>query len=208
VKTMQKLDWLSEAARRLEFVPKSYFERFDISTIFERRAPLEVDIGCGEGALLLGMAGKHPERNYLGLERLLGRVHTVCRAAAKARLSNVRLMRIESLYAVEHLFPAQSVSVAHILFPDPWPKRHHQPRRLIQEKFLRALHGILEPGGELRIKTDDLPYFQWMHKAFAKVSELFTEAEWPNEPDYPCTDFEKRFLAQGLPIHRVLLRKV
>ena len=205
---MQKLDWLSEAAQRLEFVPKSYFDRIDIAAIFNRRAPLEVDIGCGEGALLLGMATKHPDRNYLGLERLLGRVHTVCRAAAKARLMNVRLLRIESLYAVEHLLPPASVSVAHVLFPDPWPKRYHHPRRLIQEKFLRAAHAILEPHGELRVKTDDLPYFQWMQKAFAQVAGLFTEVEWPDDPEYPTTDFERRFLAQGLPIHRARLRKV
>ena len=204
----QKLDWLSEAARHVEVVPKNYFQPLDPAEMFGRRAPLELDIGCGEGALLLGLARKFPARNFLGLERLQGRVHTVSRAAARERLANVRLLRIESLYAVTHLLPANSVTVAHVLFPDPWPKRYHHPRRLIQDEFLRSLHAALEPHGEVRIKTDDLPYFQWMERVFSKADTLFAREEWPENGEYPITDFERKFLAQGLPIYRALLRKL
>lgn len=202
-----KLDWLSATARRLEFVPADYFAPIKLSDLFERAAPLEIDIGCGEGAFLLAMAARHPERNFLGIERLLGRVHTVCRAAAMQRLENVRVLRIENFYAVKHLLPRGSVAIAHILFPDPWPKRYHHRRRLIQEEFLHALHEVLAPAGELRVKTDDLPYFQWMEKHFSQAGTCFERLEWPDAADYPPTDFEQRFLAKGLPIYRARLRK-
>lgn len=204
----EKLDWLSEAARRLEVRPQNYFARLDVDHLFDRKAPLELDIGCGEGALLVGLAKAHPERNYLGLERMRGRVHTVCRAAAKAQASNVRLLRIESLYAVKHLLPPNSVASAHLLFPDPWPKRYHHPRRLIQEEFLRSLHAALAPAGEFRVKTDDRPYFQWMEKVFAQVECLFERLDWLVDPAYPITAFEQKFISQGLPIYRARLRKV
>ena len=72
---------------------------------------------------------------------------------------------------------------------------------------MEAMHAALEHGGELRLKTDDLPYFQWMEKVIARAPG-FIRIDWPEEPDYPITNFERRFLAQGLPIYRARLRKV
>ena len=202
------LDWLSRAAQQVELTPSNYFVPLDLPLAFPRAAPLEVDVGSGEGAFLLAVATRHPERNYLAFERMLGRVHTVARSIAKARLTNVRIVRIDSRYAIEHLLPASSVAAAHILFPDPWPKRAHHPRRLVQEPFMRALHRTLASTGEVRIKTDDLPYFQWMEKVFANLTSLFEQIEWPEGESYPVTDFERKFASQGLPIHRVRLRKI
>ncbi len=200
-------DPLSAAAARVEFVPESFFKRLDLADLFTRPAPLEVDIGCGEGAFLFATAANHPERNFLGIERLVGRVSTVCRVSAHRRLENIRVMRVESAYVLTHLLPLASVSIAHVLFPDPWPKRYHHPRRLIQPEFMQSLHAVLEPGAELRVKTDDLPYFQWMEKIFTQ-SPGFERIDWPEDPEYPVTNFERRFLAKGLPIYRARLRKV
>ena len=72
---------------------------------------------------------------------------------------------------------------------------------------MEALHGILAAGGELRIKTDDEPYFQWIEKVLAHAKG-YERLDWPDDPEYPLTDFERRFLAQGLPIYRARLRKV
>ncbi len=198
---------LGERAQRAEFVPQAYSGRVKIENIFAHAAPLELDIGSGEGAFLEAMAARQPDRNFLGLERLLGRVRKVCRAIAQKELANARVMRIESYYAIKNLLPLESVSVAHVSFPDPWPKRYHHPRRLIQASFLRELHAVLAPGGELRVKTDDEPYFRWMENAFAAVTG-YERSEWIEEPDYPQTNFEQRFLSQGLPIYRARLRKV
>jgi tRNA (guanine-N7-)-methyltransferase len=191
----------------IEWIPADIFRRATLSEIFVRPAPLEVDFGCGEGAFLLAMAKRHPERNFLGTERLLGRVRNVCQRAERAGLTNLRVLRLESAYAVKHLLPPASIDIAHILFPDPWPKRHHQPRRLIQDPFLRDLHAALVPGGEVRLKTDDFPYFLWMQKAIARVA-AFERLDWREDDDAPRTGFEQHFIAQGLPVHRARLRKV
>jgi tRNA (guanine-N7-)-methyltransferase len=195
------------AAERVEWIPDDYFKRVTPEQLFPRMAPVEIDFGCGEGAFLVAMAKRHPERNFLGTERLLGRVRKVCRGAARAGLQNLRLLRIESKYAVQYLLPPACLTVAHVSFPDPWPKRHHQPRRLIQDDFVAGVHTALVPGGELRLKTDDLPYFMWMEKVIGRATG-FERIDWPDDPDYPITNFERRFLAQGLPIHRARLRKV
>lgn len=200
-------DPLAELAQRVEFAPPNYFTRVRTEEIFERSAPLELDFGCGEGAFLEAIAQRHPERNFLGIERLLGRVRKVCRNIARLGLANARVLRIESAFAVKNLLPLESVAVAHVAFPDPWPKRYHQRRRLVQDDFLRTLHPVLAPGGELRVKTDDEPYFRWMEAAFARVPG-YERIEWPDEPEYPLTNFEQRFLAQGLPVYRARLRKV
>src|SRR5258708_4682252 len=134
-----------------EWRPANYFHRAEVREIFPRAAPLEVDIGCGEGAFLLALAQRCPEHNFLGTERLLGRVEAVCRKVERLRLPNVRVLRLESAYVVKHLLPPGSVTTAHVAFPDPWPKRQHHPRRLIQDDFLQGIHTLLAPGGELRI---------------------------------------------------------
>lgn len=196
-----------KAAERAIWTPADHFERAKREDVFERQAPLELDLGCGDGAFLLAMAARHPDRNFLGTERLLGRVEKVSRAIARAGLTNARILRLESLYAVKMLLPAGCANVVHVSFPDPWPKRHHHERRLFQDEFMVALHQVLAPGGEIRIKTDDRPYFLWIEKVIGRAPG-FERIEWVEEADYPRTDFEAHFLAQGLPIHRARLRKI
>jgi tRNA (guanine-N7-)-methyltransferase len=194
------------AAERAVWTPADHFERAKLEDVFERKAPLELDLGCGDGAFLLAMAARHPDRNFLGTERLLGRVEKVSRAIARGGLANARILRLESLYAVKMLLPPGCASVVHVSFPDPWPKRHHHERRLFQDEFMVALHQVLAPAGEVRIKTDDRPYFLWIEKIIGRAPG-FERIEWVEEADYPRTDFEAHFLAQGLPIHRARLRK-
>lgn len=195
------------AADRAQWAPADYFRRAELSEIFARPAPLEIDVGCGDGAFILAMATQYPERNFLGTERLLGRVEKVCRAAARHELPNCRVLRLESLYALQHLLPIGCASVVHIAFPDPWPKRHHHSRRLFSNEFMAALHQVLEPNGDVRIKTDDKPYFDAIEDVLARAKG-FERVEWIEEEGYPKTDFEKHFTAQGLPTYRARLRKV
>ncbi|MEA3209145.1 MAG: tRNA (guanine-N7-)-methyltransferase [Chthoniobacter sp.] len=200
-------DELVDRARRVQFQPADICARAELSELFPRSASLEVDIGSGEGSYILALARQHPERNFLGIERLLGRVRKTCRAAAREGLGNVRMLRLEIAYALRYVLPLGSVSVAHLLFPDPWPKRYHHPRRLVQDGFMEAMHGILGPGGELRIKTDDEPYFLWMEKVLSRAKG-YEQLDWPEDLECPQTDFEQRFVAQGLPIYRARLRKI
>ena len=175
--------------------------------VFPRPVPVEVDAGCGEGAFLVEMAARFPERNFLGIERLLGRIRKTCRRVTARNLENVRVLRLETAYTIQHLLPPSSVSVFHVMFPDPWPKRKHQRRRLVNNPFLDTIHMALAENGELRLTTDDADYFRQM-QAVGLARTDFEAVPWPDDPGYPQTDFEKGFRAQGLPIHRLLLRKV
>lgn len=195
------------AVARAEFKPRDYFSEARIEEIFARHAPLDVDLGCGDGTFLLEMVRRFPERNFLGTERQLGRVEKVARKIARAEVSNARVLRLENLYALRHFLPPACIETCYVLFPDPWPKRHHHGRRLIQEDFMAALRRVLAIGGEVRVKTDDLPYYQWMENVWER-SPGYERLEWDEEPDWPRTDFEQLFLARGLPIYRARLRKV
>jgi len=192
----------------VEFLPENYFVPLDLAHVFPERpdAPLEVDLGSGDGSFLVEMTNRTPERNFLGVERLLGRVRKTCRRMARTGAANGRIIRVESHYLVRYLLPRASASVLHVMFPDPWPKRHHHPKRLIQTGFLDDAREALAPGGELRLTTDDLPYFQHMRKVFGAHCG-FVEEPWTPDGDYPQTDFERLFRSQGLPIYRALLRR-
>jgi tRNA (guanine-N7-)-methyltransferase len=190
----------------VHWIPASILEPAKVEELFPNPGPLSVDYGCGEGAFVVAMAKRHPERNFLATERLVGRVEKVCRNAARLGLSNLRVLRLENLYTARYILPTESVSVSYVSFPDPWPKRAHQSRRLVQPEFLSAVRRTLVAGGELRLKTDDLPYFQWMEKVVAGA-EGWERADWPEDPAEPLTNFEARFIAQGLPIHKTRLLK-
>ena len=196
-----------EAVARAEWAPTDYFKEATLADVFDCAAPLELDLGCGDGSFLLEMARQHPERNFLGTERLVGRVEKVARKIARSHLENARILRLESHYAVRWLLPAACASTVYVLHPDPWPKRDHHPRRLFQPDFMESLHRVLLPGGELKVKTDDKPYFLWMEKVF-EGARGFQRQEWDEPPDWPQTDFERDFIAKGLPIYRARLVKV
>src|SRR6266550_7815868 len=130
----------------------------DLEKIFGRKAPLHVDLGCGDGSFLCALAQRLPARNFLGIERLRGRIRSSARKVA--RLENVRLLQIESSYAVRYLLPAGSVETFYLLFPDPWPKRRHHPHRLVTPDFLNSVHVALQKNGVIYIATDHLDYFR------------------------------------------------
>jgi tRNA (guanine-N7-)-methyltransferase len=190
------------------FIPEDYFSTLPRTTVFpDAQRPLEVELGFGDGTFLTQLAAQHPERDFLGLERMLGRVRKTLRKVEKAQLSNVRLLRLESAYAVAWLLPTASVSRLHLLCPDPWPKKKHAYHRLVsQAEFLRGLRRILIPGGEFLLKTDDSAYFQEAQESLSTTTE-FQPLDWPEDAFfYPETDFETHWLAQGREIHRARWR--
>src|SRR5579863_4001990 len=109
----------------------SIVERLDVAGMFPRPQTLEVELGSGDGSFLVNYAKLHPERNFLGVERLLGRLRKLDKKGRRAGLTNLRGTRIESSYFVEYLLPAKSATAFHIYFPDPWPKRKHRKNRLV-----------------------------------------------------------------------------
>lgn len=192
-----------------ELYPADFFARLRRADLFPGDAPIELDLGCGDGSFLARMAGHFPERRFLGVERLLGRVRKVSRKAARANLENVRVLRVDSNYAVEWLLPHGFADRIHFLCPDPWPKKKHANRRqMCQATFLGALHRLLGEGGELLFMTDSEPYFNEAVEAQANCP-LFERLPW-EEGDffYAQTDFEEQWLAEGRSMNRLRLRRV
>lgn len=192
------------------FIPPDYFRELQSQEIFGDPArPLEVELGCGDGTFLAGMAGEHRDRDFLGVERMLGRVSKTSRKIDRAGLINAKVMRLESAYTVGWLLPASSVSRLHLLCPDPWPKKKHAARRLVNQKdFLDGLARILIPGGEFLLKTDDRVYFEDALASFSARAE-FAPLDWPEDAFfYPVTDFESHWLESGRSIHRARWRRV
>ena len=190
-----------------EFIPADYFRRLEKPELFPGSRPLEIDLGCGDGSFLLDLASRHPERDFLGVERLLGRVRKVCKNVGKRGLPNVRLLRLESRYTVEWLLPKASVARLHLLCPDPWPKARHHRRRLIQPDFLTAVFDVLEPGGEFLFKTDHDEYFEWTRDHVAAFAR-FDVLPWPDDAFfYPKTDFQRLWESQGKTLQSLRLRK-
>lgn len=190
----------------IELIPEDYLVPLDLEKTFGRSAPLEVDLGCGDGRFLIGQAERFPERNFLGIEKLAGRVETACRKGARVGLRNLRVLRLETSYAIQYLLPPASTEVVHLLFPDPWPKSKHRRRRIVTPEFFATVHRLLAPGGRLRIATDQENYFAAI-RAHVSPAIFVEETESPAE-DFPLTTFEKRYVAQDLPIYRLELRKV
>src|SRR4030095_2559800 len=141
----------------IELLPELQVARLDIVQLFGRNAPLHVDLGCGDGSFLCEMAQQFPKSNFLGIERLTKRVEKVRRKAEK--LENVRVLRAETLFALRYLLPESSAETFYLLFPDPWPKRRHQFRRIFTRDFLDAITVALKQHGVLRVATDQLDYF-------------------------------------------------
>lgn len=167
--------------------------------------PLEVDFGCHRGMFLLGMAGKYPEGNFLGIERQPSRVEKCLKKIRRNGLPNALAVQGESTAALSRWLPDRSVSTMHVSFPDPWPKRRHASRRLVTEIFLEEIVRILRPGGVLRLMTDDAAYFSGMRKLTRGTWE---ELPWEDGVDRPVTAFEKRFLELGHRPHRCAIRPV
>jgi tRNA (guanine-N7-)-methyltransferase len=198
------------ASQRLSFfsviqlIPETYFPPLDLLAIFGRVAPLHVDLGCGDGSFLCELARRHPDVNFLGTEKLVGRVTQVCRKAAS--LENVRVLNVESSYAIRYLLPEASVETFYLLFPDPWPKRRHHRRRIVTHDFLSSVHRALQADGVLRIATDQHDYFEQIDRT-AKNQSGFGAIDF-DSVERPTTKFERRFHQAGAPIYRLTLRKV
>ncbi|MFZ9937723.1 MAG: tRNA (guanosine(46)-N7)-methyltransferase TrmB [Luteolibacter sp.] len=205
--TAQPLHVLPRPPMAGELVPAHYFRELDRTEILRSGRPLEVDLGCGDGSFLIGMAQHYPERDFLGVERLLGRVRKVCRKITRSQLDNARVLRLESRYTIEWLLPENSVSRLHLLCPDPWPKVRHHRRRLVQADFLTAVRRVLAPGGEFLFMTDHEEYFLWAEEKTAGFGG-FERLAWEEDTFfYAKTDFQLQWEAEGKTMWRLRWRK-
>jgi tRNA (guanine-N7-)-methyltransferase len=180
---------------------QSIVERIALAQLFPKAQPLEIELGCGDASFLAEYARRNPERNFIGVERLLGRIQKLDRKGRRAGLANLRGVRIESAYFLQYLLPPHAASALHIYFPDPWPKKKHRRHRLINEGFPALAQSALAHGGVVYLRTDDADYFTQMTEVFA-ASKQFQKIETPVELAEVLTDFERDFNAKGIPTLR------
>jgi tRNA (guanine-N7-)-methyltransferase len=173
----------------------------DLAALFPHPQSLEVELGCGDASFLVEYARQQPAKNFIGVERLLGRLQKLDSKGRRAALTNLRGVRIESSYFLQYLLPRGSTVALHIYFPDPWPKKKHRRHRLINEHFPALVRAVLVPGGQVFLRTDDADYFGQMNEVFDAAKE-FSKIETPPPLAEISTDFERDFNAQGIPTLR------
>jgi tRNA (guanine-N7-)-methyltransferase len=189
------------------FTPRNWTETLRLGELYAHpERPLEIDLGCGKGRFLAARAARYPDRNFLGIDRLLVRVRKADRKAVRGALANVRLLRIESAYAVERLLPPGAVAICYVFFPDPWPKRRHHRRRLFTPAFVASLRRALASGGEVHIRSDNADCVAAIDRCFRETGGFAPIPPYEPAPD-EITEFEEIFRAQQLPIARLSYRR-
>lgn len=163
-------------------------------------APVELEIGCGNGRFIAARATKNPDRSYLAVERMMERLRRCSRKAQHGELQNLDFIRVEAGRFVRDLLPDHCISAMYLFFPDPWPKRRHHKNRFFQREMCDTLARIFVPGGIMYISTDHEEYYNEMYRylsedpRFTEIAPLIREAD-------EQTDFERLFLSKGDPIY-------
>ncbi len=167
----------------------------DPEQIFGRKAPLVMEIGFGMGDSLLQMAQQNPHKDFIGIEVHKPGVGRLLHEIADKGLSNLRLYCHDAKEILRDCIAEQSLDCVQIFFPDPWHKKKHNKRRLVQAPFVEALRPKLKLGGTIHMATDWVPYAEHMMEVM-NAQEHFSNAAGPNEfslgTDRPLTKFEKR----------------
>jgi tRNA (guanine-N7-)-methyltransferase len=183
----------------------------DFVSLYGRPAPQVVEIGFGNGEHLVALATRHPERNFLGIEVHPPGVGHLLLALAAAHITNVRVSGHDAVEVFEAQIPAGSLAEIQILFPDPWPKKRHQKRRLIQPAFAACLADRLRPGGLLRLATDWEPYAHHMLQVLSvceRLENLASSGSFAGESlERPATRFEQRGRRLGHDVWELAFRR-
>jgi tRNA (guanine-N7-)-methyltransferase len=173
----------------------------DFAEVFGNRNPVVVEIGSGKGRFLIGSAIEQPERNFIGIEKSLHYHRLIKERVSKRKLTNVRLINHDAFLVMQKMFADASVAEIHIYFPDPWPRRREQKRRIIRPEALAEMRRVLASGGSGIYVTDHHQYFE---AAAPLIAEFFrAETRIPGPDDPPRTNYEAKYRAEGRPIYEV-----
>ena len=161
---------------------------------FGRQAPLQVEIGFGNGEFLVRQAQEYPEHNFVGIEPEWASVQRCLRRLAQAEVRNVRLLLLDARVAMERLFTPQTLQRVYALFPCPWPKERHVKHRLFAQAFLALLNSRLAAEGEVQLVTDHEAYLAWV---LGQVPETGFTPHWKTIPASFSTKYERKWQATG-----------
>ena len=174
-------------------------ESLDLEHAFGRQAPKILEIGFGMGAATAQIAAANPDKDYLGIEVHTPGVGNLLKLMEEQELTNLRVIQHDAVEVLRHMITDASLDGVHIFFPDPWPKKRHHKRRLLQAEFVALLCSKLKPGGYLHFATDWEEYAQWTLEVLRAEPKLVnTVADYAPRLEYrPLTKFEQRGLNLG-----------
>lgn len=187
--------------------------RVDFTQIFGRSGPVHIEIGSGKATFLVSQAKAQPEANFLGIEWARKYFRHEIDRVGRWGLTNVRLVRADAAPFLRDFVPDESVDCFHIYFPDPWPKKRHHKRRLLQRSNLDILIRCLKPGGTIRIATDHAEYFEQIKEVTSAYGGILEEIEFPRpagarEGELTGTNYERKYLKDGRPVYTLAVRKI
>ena len=163
--------------------------QIDLESLFPKSQPIVMEVGYGMGEATWQIAKANPNLNYLGVEVHMPGVGKLMARLDEYELTNVRLIERDVFEVLHYMVKDSSLAGVHLFFPDPWPKKRHFKRRIVNERFLSDVAAKLKPGGYLHIATDWVPYAEWIKEVFSQT-KLFTGGVI-DRPDWrPLTRFE------------------
>jgi len=174
--------------------------------LFGNDHPLELEIGSGKGTFLTDQARGRPDINFLGLERARKYWMYAADRLRRNGCSNTRMILADAAVFLSEILPDASLSAIHIYFPDPWPKKRHHKRRLIQGPFLEQAERVLESGGRFQVVTDYEDYYQQIEHAVRASRLVETEYRTPGsagEGEIVGTNFERKYRREGRPFYAI-----
>ncbi len=182
----------------------------DLNKLFIQQQPLALEIGCGTGHFVAAMAERQPEINFLAIDIYNKGCFKTCKKIDRLGLSNVRVMRIEARNLLENFLEKEGLATVYINCPDPWPKKRHRNRRLVNHDFLQSLLHFLQPNGDFYFSTDVPDYAEQVAELIPMTNGYnnVLAAPWVTcMPDYPVSKYMQRFLDRGQPIHYMHLQR-
>jgi tRNA (guanine-N7-)-methyltransferase len=187
-------------------------EVLDLPALFGNGNPVYLEIGFGNGETLAEVAERHPERNYLGIEVHRPGVGHLLLESDKRGLANLHVCRRDAVEILELGLQRASLDGAYLLFPDPWPKKRHHKRRILNLDFVRLLARVLRPGGVFHAATDWEHYAEQMLEVLTRADDLFENAAGPGAfahrpQERPLTKFEQRGTRLGHSVRDLIFRR-
>lgn len=181
----------------------------DFAQVFGRRAPVIVEVGSGMGETTTRIAAENPESDYLAIEVHAPGVGSLLRQVDEEALTNVRVVQHDAVEVLRDMIPPESLAAIHVFFPDPWPKKRHHKRRLVQPAFTALAASRLARGGRLHVATDWQEYADRILEVLSTTPGLRNAAEGfaPRPPWRPETKFERRGRRLGHGVWDVLFTR-
>ena len=183
----------------------------DMAAAFGREAPVILEIGFGMGEATAHIASVRPDENFLCCEVHEPGVGALLKRIGERGLTNIRILQHDAVEVIDHMLPPAVLAGVHIFFPDPWHKKKHNKRRLIQPPLVAKLAARLQPGGYLHCATDWQPYAEQMLEVLSAEPLLLntaTDGAYAPKPDYrPLTKFENRGLRLGHGVWDLVFRR-